>query len=62
MPLSYPPLGAVEVDGVTRWQATCRSCGHDVCEHPQLVKAAVNEARRWHGHEAACKRPRKEQP
>jgi hypothetical protein len=46
----------VVVDGVTRWTATCRTCGRDVVDTPQLVKAAVNDARRWHGHEAECKR------
>lgn len=56
MPLSFPPLHQVVVDGVTRWNATCRTCGQDVCERPQLVKAAVDEARRAHGHEKSCTR------
>lgn len=30
MPLSYPPLKAVEVDGVKKWTAVCRTCGQDV--------------------------------
>ncbi|OIU88626.1 hypothetical protein [Microbacterium sp. AR7-10] len=56
MPLSYPPLRPVEVDGVKRWTATCRTCGQDVVTVPQIVKAAVDEARRAHGHEAHCTR------
>lgn len=56
MPLSYPPIRSVVVNGATKWQATCRTCGEDVCAQPQVVKAAVQEARRWHGPEADCKR------
>lgn len=56
MPLSYPPLRSVVVDGVTRWTATCRTCGQDVVKTPQIVKAAVEEMRRAHGREAHCKR------
>ena len=56
MPLSYPPVCRVEVDGETRWQATCRTCGQDMCARPQLVKAAVDEMRKGHGREADCKR------
>ena len=54
--LSFPPLRAVEIGGVTKWTATCRTCGHDVVQCPQPVKAAVNEMRRAHGAEALCKR------
>lgn len=57
MPLSYPPLCSVPVDGETRWKATCRTCGHDVCEKPQLTRAAVQDSRRAHGAEATCTRP-----
>lgn len=56
MPLSFPPIRRVEVDGQTRYQATCRTCGHDVVEKPALVKAAVEEMRRAHGFEANCRR------
>ncbi|WP_087132587.1 hypothetical protein [Microbacterium esteraromaticum] len=56
MPLSYPPLKAVDVDGVKKWTAVCRACGQDVVQVPQLVKAAVEQARRAHGHEAECTR------
>ncbi len=56
MPLSFPPMRPVEVDGKTKWQATCRTCGQDVCRVPQLVKAAVDEARRAHGPEKSCRR------
>lgn len=56
MPLSYPPLKAVEVDGVKKWTAVCRTCGQDVVRVPQLVKAAAEEARGAHGHEAECTR------
>lgn len=56
MPLSYPPIRPVVVDGEKRWQATCRTCGRDVCANPQLAKAAVEEARRGHGYEADCQR------
>lgn len=56
MPLSFPPLRAVDVDGVTKWQATCRTCGQDVCSRPQVVKAAVDEMRRAHGPEKTCTR------
>lgn len=56
MPLSFPPLRAVEVDGVKRWTATCRTCGQDVVRTPQIVKAAVEEMRRAHGPEAHCER------
>lgn len=56
MPLSYPPLKAVEIDGEKRWTATCRTCGQTVVERPQLVKAAVDEQRRAHGFEADCLR------
>lgn len=55
-PLAFPPLRSVEVDGVTKWTATCRTCGRDVVEWPQPVKAAVNEMRRAHGAEALCKK------
>lgn len=60
MPLSFPSLYSVEVDGEKRWQATCRTCGHDMCETPQLTRAAVEDMRRAHGVEAACARPRRE--
>lgn len=56
MPRSYPPIRPVTVHGVTKWQATCRTCGQDVCERPQVVKAAVEEARHAHGVEADCTR------
>lgn len=56
MPLSYPPIRPVEVDGVKRWTATCRTCGQDVVRVPQLAKVAVEEMRRGHGFEADCKR------
>lgn len=56
MPLSYPPIRPVLVDGKTLWQATCRTCGQDVCSRPQVVKAAVQEMRKAHGHEAECTR------
>ena len=56
MPLSYPPIRAVVVDGQTRWQATCRTCGQDVCKRPQIVKAAAQEMRKAHGPEAECTR------
>lgn len=56
MPLSYPPIRPVEVDGEKRWQATCRTCGQDVCSRPQVVKVAVDELRRAHGFEADCRR------
>lgn len=55
MPLSYPPMKAVEFDGGKRWTATCRTCGQDVCA-PQVVKAAADYSRRVHGHEAECQR------
>jgi hypothetical protein len=61
MPLSYPPIRAIEIDGQTRWQATCRTCGEDVCTRPQVVKAAVQELRKAHGAEADCTRPRARQ-
>lgn len=56
MPLSYPPMKAVTVDGVTKWTATCRTCQQPVVPVPQVVKAAVEEARRVHGFEADCTR------
>lgn len=56
MPLSYPPLRAVDVDGQKRWQATCRTCGQDCSVTPQAVKAAADYSRRLHGFEADCKR------
>jgi len=56
MPLSYPPLKAIDVDGAKKWTATCRACGQDVVQTPQLVKAAAEEARRAHGYEAECRR------
>ena len=56
MPLSYPPIRKVEVNGATKYQATCRTCGQDVCARPQVVKAAVDEMRRSHGFEADCTR------
>lgn len=56
MPLSFPPMRAVLVHGAAKWQATCRTCGEDVCREPQVVKAAVDEARRAHGHEKECTR------
>lgn len=56
MPLSFPPLRPVTVQGATKWQATCRTCGQDVCREPQVVKAAVDEARRAHGPEKTCTR------
>lgn len=56
MPLSFPPMREVIVDGKARWQATCRTCGQDVCSRPQAVKAAVEELRRAHGYEAECRR------
>lgn len=56
MPLSYPPIREVIVDGERRWQATCRTCGQDICRVPQVVKAAVDETRKSHGREADCKR------
>lgn len=56
MPLSYPKMRPVVVHGATKWQATCRTCGRDVCREPQVVKAAVEEARRAHGYEADCTR------
>lgn len=56
MPLSFPPIRPVVVNGATKWQATCRTCGQDVCERPQVVKAAVDEMRRAHGREAHCTR------
>lgn len=59
MPLSYPPLKAVLVDGEKRWTAQCRTCGQDVVERPQLVKAAVEDQRRAHGFEAHCTRAEK---
>lgn len=59
MPLSYPPIRKVEVNDTTKYQATCRTCGQDVCERPQVVKAAVEEMRRAHGFEADCRRSEK---
>lgn len=56
MPLSYPPIRPVTVDGVKRWTATCRTCGQDVVRAPQLAKTAVEDARRSHGFEADCGR------
>lgn len=58
MPFSYPPIRTVigVVDGRTRYQATCRTCGRDVCTAPQLAKVAVEEMRRAHGFEADCTR------
>ncbi len=56
MPLSYPPIRVVTVDGEKRYQATCRTCNQDVCRTPQLVKAAVDETRKSHGREAECTR------
>lgn len=56
MPLSYPPMKAIAVDGQKRWTATCRTCGQDVVSKPQVVKAAVDEMRRAHGFEADCRR------
>lgn len=56
MPLSYPPMKPVVVDGVTKWTATCRTCRQPVVSTPQIVKAAVEEARRQHGFEADCTR------
>lgn len=53
---SYPPIRKVDVNGAIRWQATCRTCGQDVCQRPQVVKAAVEEMRRAHGAEAHCRR------
>ncbi|MFJ4174013.1 hypothetical protein [Microbacterium sp. NPDC089696] len=44
------------VDGEKRYQATCRTCGQDVCRTPQVVKAAVDETRKSHGREAECTR------
>lgn len=58
MPLSYPPLKAVEVDGVKKWTAVCRACGQEVVQAPQMVKAAAEEARRAHGQETECTRAR----
>lgn len=55
MPLSYPPIRQVTVDGVVRYQATCRTCGRDICSAPQAAKAAVEEMRRVHGFEADCR-------
>lgn len=56
MPLSYPPIRPVVVDGVKRWTAACRTCGQDVVAYPQLAKVAVEELRRGHGFEADCNR------
>jgi hypothetical protein len=56
MPLSFPPFEQVDVDGVKKWNARCRTCGQWVCEQPQLVKAAVEETRRAHGPEKLCTR------
>lgn len=56
MPLSYPPIRKVDDHGVTKYQATCRTCGQDVCARPQTVRAAVQETRRAHGFEAECTR------
>lgn len=53
---SYPPIREVEVAGERRWEAYCRTCGQPVTAKPQVVKAAVEEARRWHGFEADCTR------
>lgn len=55
MPLSFPPLEKVIVDGEARWTATCRTCGAQVCT-PIAVKAAADYSRRVHGPEKLCKR------
>lgn len=55
-PLSFPPIRSVLVRGAPKYQATCRTCGQDVCAEPQVVKAAVEEARRAHGPEKQCTR------
>lgn len=56
MPLSYPKMERLEVDGEVRWNAWCRTCRHWVCTRHQVVKAAVEETRRAHGFEADCRR------
>lgn len=54
MPLSFPKLEPVVVNGATKWTATCRTCGWTL--QPQVVKAAAEETRRAHGPEKLCTR------
>ncbi|GAA1915053.1 hypothetical protein GCM10009775_04360 [Microbacterium aoyamense] len=56
MPLSFPQMRLVVVNGRAKHNAWCRTCEQWVCEEPQSVKAAVEEARRAHGPEKLCRR------
>ncbi len=62
MPRSFPPIRNITTDGTTKYQATCRTCGRDVCSTPQAAKAAVEEMRRAHGFEADCTGPQPLRP